>query len=68
MVCPYLEELAMLVCRAAPIKKPLPRNRVAVTSPCLGEGFDRCPFFQERRPADGKPVAGGRECPHAATS
>ncbi len=51
MACPYLEEVAMLFCRAYPVKKPLPRDRVAIASPCLGEGFARCPFYQERLPA-----------------
>ncbi len=51
MACPYLEEVVMLFCRAYPVKKPLPRDRVAASSPCVGDGFERCPFFQERLPA-----------------
>lgn len=51
MACPYLEEVVMLFCRAYPVKKPIPRDRVATSSPCLGDGFERCPFFQERVPA-----------------
>jgi hypothetical protein len=47
MVCPYLEEVAMLFCRAYPVKKLLPRDRITTASPCLSEGFQSCPLFQE---------------------
>ncbi|MBI2217290.1 MAG: hypothetical protein HYU51_08335 [Candidatus Rokubacteria bacterium] len=47
MACPYLEEVAMLFCRAYPVKKLLPRDRITTASPCLSEGFERCPLFQE---------------------
>jgi hypothetical protein len=67
MTCPYLEEVVMLLCRAYPVKKPLPRDRV-VASPCLGEGFTRCPFFQERLPVDAKPASEARSAPRTVTT
>jgi hypothetical protein len=67
MTCPYLEEVVMLLCRAYPVKKPLPRDRV-VASPCLGDGFSRCPFFQERLPADEKPAPNERARTRTATT
>jgi hypothetical protein len=67
MTCPYLEEVVMLLCRAYPVKKPLPRDRV-VASPCLGEGFTGCPFFQERLPADDKPAPQARSGTRTATT
>jgi hypothetical protein len=60
MGCPYLEEVVMLFCRAYPVKKPLPRDRVATSSPCLDAGFERCPFYQERVPSP-RPVTTRKE-------
>jgi hypothetical protein len=47
MSCPYLEEIMMVFCRAYPVKKLVPRARITTASPCLGEGFESCPFFRE---------------------
>jgi hypothetical protein len=47
MPCPYLEEIVMLFCRAYPVKKMVPRDRITTACPCLGESFQTCPLFQE---------------------
>lgn len=46
MICPYLEEIVMLCCRAYPVKKMVPRDRIVSESPCVGE-FQSCPLFRE---------------------
>jgi hypothetical protein len=64
MSCPYLEEVVMVFCRAYPIKKPIPRSRALTASPCVSEGFHRCPIFNEvTAPPDTVPAA----APCAAT-
>jgi hypothetical protein len=69
MGCPYLEEVVMVFCRAYPVKKLIPRSRSTTTSPCQGEGFTRCPFFQEvttrtdvgDEPEIGRPLPAGHK-------
>lgn len=46
MICPYLEEMAVLFCRAYPVKKMVPRDRIVSESPCVGD-FQSCPLFRE---------------------
>ena len=46
MSCPYLKEVTMVFCRAYPVKKPVPIDRVTTASHC-GEGFEECPLFRE---------------------
>lgn len=47
MHCPFLEEISMVYCRAYPVKKLIPRHMVTTTSPCMGKGYQSCPFFLE---------------------
>ncbi len=47
MGCPYLEEVVMVFCSAYPVKKLVPRNRMAATGPCQGEAFMLCPLYRE---------------------
>ncbi len=47
MACPYLEEVVMLFCRAYPVRKMVPRDRITSASLCLGEDFQSCPLFRE---------------------
>ena len=47
MPCPFLEEIAMVYCRAYPVRKLIPSHKVTTDSPCMGEGYRSCPFFQE---------------------
>ena len=60
MSCPHLKEVVMLFCRAYPVKKMVPLDRIASADPCLGQGFSQCPVFQEltarlQACADGQP-------------
>ncbi len=47
MSCPYLKEVVMLFCRAYPVKKMVPLDRIASASPCLAQDFENCPLYQE---------------------
>ncbi len=47
MTCPYLKEVTMVFCRAYPVKKLVPIDRVTTESTCEGDGFRRCAVFQE---------------------
>lgn len=47
MTCPYLKEVAMVFCRACPVKKLVPVDHVTTASRCEGEAFKTCPLFQE---------------------
>ncbi len=37
----------MLFCRAYPVKKMVPLDRLASANPCLGGEFQECPLFKE---------------------
>ncbi len=63
MGCPFLEEVVMLFCRAYPVKKPLPRDRVVTSSPCLDAGFEHCPLYQERLASPRRVTVGKEESP-----
>ena len=47
MSCPHLEEIRMLLCRAYPLKKPVPVDRVTTASCCDGDSFRECPLYRE---------------------
>ena len=47
MTCPYLKEVAMVFCRACPVKKLVPIDHVTTASRCEGDSFKSCPLFQE---------------------
>ncbi|WP_242392730.1 hypothetical protein [Anaeromyxobacter oryzisoli] len=60
MTCPYLKAVSMVFCRAYPVKKLVPIDRVTTESTCEGDSFHRCPLFQEAlasvdRPDEAKP-------------
>ena len=46
MTCPYLKEVSMVFCRAYPVKKLVPIDRVTTASTCEG-CFDDCPLYKE---------------------
>ena len=46
MTCPYLKEVSMVFCRAYPVKKPVPIDRVTTASTCEG-CFECCPLYKE---------------------
>jgi hypothetical protein len=47
MTCPYFKTVTMVFCRAYPVKKLVPIDHVTTESTCEGDGFRRCPLFQE---------------------
>jgi hypothetical protein len=47
MSCPYLTEVTMSFCRAYPVKKLVPSDRVITESRCDGESYESCPVFRE---------------------
>jgi hypothetical protein len=47
MSCPYLTEVTMCFCRAFPVKKLVPVDRVITDSACEGESYGGCPVFRE---------------------
>jgi len=47
MSCPYLAEVTMSFCRAFPVKKLVPTDRVITESPCDGACFAECPVYRE---------------------
>ncbi len=46
MSCPYLTEVTMVFCRAYPVKKLVPHDRLTTASQCEGP-FQSCPLFKE---------------------
>jgi hypothetical protein len=56
MTCPYLKEVSMVFCRAYPVKKPVPIDRVTTASTCEGEGFKECPLFRDALTHAGRSV------------
>jgi hypothetical protein len=47
MRCPFFEEMLVAFCRAYPIKKMIPADRVQGNCTCTRESFHDCPLFQE---------------------
>lgn len=47
MTCPYLTQVTMVFCQAAPVKKLIPTDRVSTASACEAEGYRGCPLFRE---------------------
>jgi hypothetical protein len=47
MTCPYLKEVTVVFCRAYPVKKPVPIDRVTTASTCEGEAFCGCALYRD---------------------
>jgi len=47
MRCPFFEEVLVAFCRAYPIKKMIPSDRVQADCICTREGFEDCALFRE---------------------
>ncbi len=47
MPCPYLTEVTMVYCRASPVRKLIPSDRVSTASHCDTECYGTCPLFVE---------------------
>ncbi len=56
MTCPYLKEVSVVFCRAYPVKKPVPIDRVTTASTCEGEGFKGCPLFRDALERAGRSI------------
>jgi hypothetical protein len=58
MTCPYLKEVTMVFCRAYPVKKLVPVDRVTTASTCGAEGFCTCPLYREALARTGQSTKG----------
>ncbi len=47
MTCPYLKEVTVVFCRAYPVKKPVPIDRVTTASTCEGDTFCACQLYRD---------------------
>ena len=47
MRCPFFEEVLVAYCRAYPVKKMVPSDRLHTNCVCTQEGFEGCPLFRE---------------------
>jgi hypothetical protein len=47
MRCPFFEEVLVAFCRAYPVKKMVPSDRLHTDCICSSEGFDDCLLFRE---------------------
>jgi len=47
MRCPFFEEILVAFCRAYPVKKMVPSDRLSANCVCTGESFEDCPLFRE---------------------
>jgi hypothetical protein len=54
MTCPYLKEVTMVFCRAYPVKKLVPVDRVTTASTCGADAFSTCPLYREALTRGGK--------------
>jgi hypothetical protein len=56
MSCPYLAEITMVYCRASPVRKLIPSDRLTTASHCDGDSFGGCPLFVEALARAGESV------------
>ncbi len=56
MSCPYLTQVTMVFCRASPVKKLVPSDRITTASTCEGECFRSCPLYLEVEEQVGREV------------
>ena len=47
MRCPFFEEVMVAYCRAYPVKKMVPSDRLQSNCVCTGQGFESCGLFRE---------------------
>ena len=60
MRCPFFEEVLVAFCRAYPVKKMVPSDRLQANCICTCEGFEDCPLFREvMAKVEGANAAGG---------
>jgi len=47
MRCPFFEEVMVAYCRAYPVKKMVPSDRLQSNCVCTGQEFENCGLFRE---------------------
>jgi len=47
MRCPFFEEVLVAFCRAYPVKKMVPSDRLQADCACTCQGFEDCALFRE---------------------
>ena len=47
MRCPFFEEIMVAYCRAYPVKKMVPSDRLQGNCVCTGHDFESCGLFRE---------------------
>jgi hypothetical protein len=47
MTCPYLKEVTVVFCRAYPVKKPVPIDRMTTASTCESDAFCACTLYRD---------------------
>lgn len=47
MSCPYLTQVTVVFCRAVPVKKFVPTDRLTTSSTCEGDCYLHCPTYRE---------------------
>jgi len=56
MSCPYLTQVTMVFCRALPVHKLVPSDRITTAGPCEGDCFASCATFREAQVRAGQEV------------
>jgi hypothetical protein len=72
MSCPYLAEVTMVYCRASPVRKLIPSDRLTTASHCDSENYGTCPLFVEELARAGESLRELEEetqsqCPFSST-
>jgi len=57
MSCPYLTQVTMVFCRAVPVHKLVPSDRITTAGPCESDCFQGCPTFREALARAGQEVS-----------
>ncbi len=65
MTCPYLKEVTVVFCRAYPVKKPVPIDRVTTASTCEGDGFCSCALYRDALARAGRSLDEEPKAPEA---
>lgn len=47
MRCPFFEEVVVAFCRAYPVRKMVPSDRIQANCVCTRDGFEDCAMFRE---------------------
>lgn len=68
MTCPYLKEVTVVFCRAYPVKKPVPIDRVTTASTCEGEAFCHCALYRDAMARAGRSTEEGERSAHPAAN